>query len=144
MDIANCEVCLSGSILNIVPKQNVTPAEVLVLRALHGPESVIYIKLTGSDRRPHKAEYERLASVYGHTENHEGVRVFYKIFPESYDPKLPTTFKEIGVDFSDEIPQAVPNIPDAEDEELPEDDFKKSEGSNELELEAPPAKRRGK
>lgn len=123
MQIAKCEVRLLGSIANSVPKYNVTPPEVAILRALHGQDSIVRIQQTDSDRRSHKDEYERLERIYGATENNEGVKVFYKMFPASFDPKLPTNFREIGVDLLNEISEAVPNIPDAPEEELAEDGF---------------------
>lgn len=115
MEIANCEVRLCGDVGNSVFKQGVTPAEVVVLKTLHGDESVCKIKLVGSDRRSHREEHERLSKNYGEAMTPDGQPIFFKIFPASYDPRLPVSFKDIGVTFSTDSENPAPSIPDVPD-----------------------------
>lgn len=116
MEIANCEVRLLGDLANSVPKSGVTPAEAAVLRAIHGDDSVIRVAITGNDRRPHQQEYARLAEAYGNTVNHEGEKIFYKIFPQTFDPRLPVEFKQVGITVTGGSEFApVPDLPDLPD-----------------------------
>jgi hypothetical protein len=115
MDIAKCEVRLSGDLANSVPLSNVTPAEVLVLRAIHGEDSVVRIQQTGTDRRPHKDEYERLAQKYSQSKTSDDKPVFTQIFPSAFDPRLPVSFKDIGVDTTVSADAPVADLPDLAD-----------------------------
>jgi hypothetical protein len=115
MQIADCEVRLFGDIANSIPKQNVTPSEVALLQAIHGSESVIRVNQTGSDRRSHKEEYERLSKIYGETRTNSGELLLQKIFPNSFDIKLPVNFSDIGVSVMEYIEKPVADIPDAAD-----------------------------
>lgn len=116
MEIANCEVRLLGSIQNSVPRLNITPAEAAILREIHGSDSVVRVQAVGADRRPHKDEYERLAAKYGSTTTEDGTKIFYKLFPQSFDPKLPVSFKDVGIDLIGGSHESVPDLPDAPDE----------------------------
>lgn len=116
MEIANCEVRLLGDLANSVPKTGVTPAEAAVLQAIHGADSVVRVEITGNDRRPHQQEYARLAEIYGNTSNTEGDKVFFKIFPQTFDPRLPVEFKQVGIAVTGADKFApVPDIPDVAD-----------------------------
>jgi hypothetical protein len=117
MQIANCEVRLFGDIANSIPKQNVTPSEVALLQAIHGSESVIRVNQTGADRRSHKEEYERLSIIYGETRTNSGELLLQKIFPNSFDIKLPVNFSDIGVSVMEYIEKPIADIPDAPDVE---------------------------
>lgn len=122
MEVANCEVRLLGDLGNSVPKQGVTPAEALILKTIHGPDSVIKVSIVGSDKRPHKDEYARLESIYGQTVSENGTLIFNKIFPQQFDPKLPLKFSEVGIEIDGSTNESfVPDIPDtdagADDEE---------------------------
>lgn len=120
METADCEVRLLGDLNNSVPKQNVTPAEALIIRTIHGPDSIIKLKITGSDKRPHKEEHARLELIYGQSVSDNGTFIFSKLFPQQFDPKLPVKFSEIGieVDESSGGESFVPDIPDEADETI--------------------------
>lgn len=60
-----------------------TPAEVMVLRKLHGDDSVRNIEYWGNDRRTSKAERDRLIGLYG-------AKSFESVFgPVAAMPKMP-------------------------------------------------------
>ena len=66
MKLYNCQVRLAGNLNHVVPKYAVTESEILVLRHLHGNDSVVHIKSIGEDKeRQDTAEYSRLAGIYG-------------------------------------------------------------------------------
>jgi len=70
MQLYSCVVRNSGSMLNEVPKFDVTAAEIAVLRAIHqgpeaGVEAIREIKATGQDKRTDREERARLEDVYG-------------------------------------------------------------------------------
>lgn len=90
MQLANCHVRLSGDLNNEIFKARVTPAEVLILRAIHGGESIVKFQPLGMDKRPHAGEIERLKAEYG-------AKVFGEAFPGAA-PTLPISFKDIGID----------------------------------------------
>lgn len=65
MQLHNVTVRLGGSLNNTVPKFRVTAAEVLVLRHIHGDDSVVDVIPTDFDKKlRHDSEYARLAHVY--------------------------------------------------------------------------------
>lgn len=64
MQIANILVAISGERGNTVPKYDVTPSEVAVLRLLHGDDAVTDIEITGEKKITHRAERDRLAEAY--------------------------------------------------------------------------------
>lgn len=66
MNVFSCKLRLNGSVLNEVPKINVSAPEIIVLRSIHGPDSVVDMKLTGNPNREHLAERDRLSDIYGH------------------------------------------------------------------------------
>lgn len=91
MQIGTCTVLLAGDRNMAVPKANVTPAEVAMLRIAHGADAVLNIKATGDEVRPSRKEKARLMGVYGK------VRV-EAAFP-GVAPSLPATFEDIeGLD----------------------------------------------
>lgn len=101
MQIANCHVRLSGDMTNEVFKPGVTPAEVAVLRALHGANAVVKIQPTVMDKRPHAQEFDRLKQAYGD-------KVVTAAFPGAL-PQLPVNFKDIGIDvYADDKPARAP------------------------------------
>jgi hypothetical protein len=85
------------------------------LKAIHGPDSVVHVNITGNDRRSHKQEYDRLAGMYGSTNNDKGESIFFKLFPQTYDPRLPVEFKQVDIVVTGEVSDPVPDVPDAED-----------------------------
>lgn len=100
MQLCNCEIRLNDSAAHTVPKIDVTPAEILVLQAIHGPSAVANIRPTKMDKRPNHEEWERLTAAYGRAP--DGLmdagngELLAKLFPGAM-PKLPVTLKEIGM-----------------------------------------------
>ena len=73
MQLYDCKVRLNGSVANEVVKHEITAAEIMVLRALHGEDSVVDIKAGRMDKRSHTEERQRLYGIYanGNTLNAE-------------------------------------------------------------------------
>jgi hypothetical protein len=65
MQLYDVSVRIGGNLNSVVPKQDVTAAEILVLRRLHGDDAVIDIRPTNMDKRSHGAEWARLVDIYG-------------------------------------------------------------------------------
>jgi len=99
MQIATCEIRLAGDIMNSVRKVGVTPAEVIVLRSIHGLESVINIEVTGIDRRSHLEEFNRLSASYKSAMDANSNPLVHHLFPAApMGGQLPGEFKDIGID----------------------------------------------
>lgn len=100
-----CDLTLrhGGSLLSSVPKTNVTPAEILILQALHGSDACVDIRPTKFDKKKVQSqEWERLSYDYDRasgmvsTPGEESTSVMRRLFPGAMH-KLPTTLKEIGL-----------------------------------------------
>ena len=65
MEKGNALVALGGDSGNTVPKYDVTPAEIAVLRVIHGDDAVFDIEKTGEIDRTNRQELARLTEVYG-------------------------------------------------------------------------------
>ena len=70
MQLYNCTVRLSGSMINEVPKFAISAAEIAVLRAIHqgpeaGVEAITNIKAVGPVKRSDAEERNRLNELYG-------------------------------------------------------------------------------
>lgn len=65
MQTANIILALGGDAGNSVPKYGVTPAEIAVLRFIHGDESVTDVEPTGEVKRSSREERQRLIELYG-------------------------------------------------------------------------------
>lgn len=98
MQLGRCIVRLGGDLNNSVLKQPVTPAEIIVLRAIHGDDAVLKIRQTGQDRRAHAEELQRLIERYGAARGEDEQSIVAKIWPSPHGVKLPLNFKDIGVD----------------------------------------------
>jgi hypothetical protein len=75
-----------------IPKEGLTAAEIMLLRYIHKAEdAVVKIEIEGMDKRPHKAEYDRLVGLYAGAINKEtGVHAMATLFgPAHYGVKLP-------------------------------------------------------
>ncbi len=55
---------LSGSVMHEVYKENMSAAEVMILRRLHGEDALVDLVEHGNDRSPHAAEREKLKQIY--------------------------------------------------------------------------------
>jgi len=100
MQLCDLEVRLGDSSGHTVPKTNVTPAEIVVLQAIHGASAIVGIKPTKMDKRPHIEEYERLQGIYGRAP--DGLMdagngdLLEKLFPGAAK-QLPVSLKDIGL-----------------------------------------------
>ena len=94
------------------PKQGVTVAEIALLRSIHGAGSVIDIRPTVNDKRPHALELARLTKRYGE-------KAVEKAWPGAVK-RLPVQLVEIGEDLH--------ALMDAMDE--PEADVKPEDGDD--------------
>lgn len=119
MQTCFCEVRIAGSPLHVVPKGGlkwpdvVTPAEVLILRQIHGEDAVINIRPSKEIKVSHAKEFERLAVRYGGAgalAEPGGAQTLnlHQMFPGAVKT-LPLTFAEIGLGVIEE--------PDEEDED---------------------------
>lgn len=101
MQTASIILALNGERDNQIPKYNVTPAEALLLRALHGDEAVTEIAINGENEITSRAERTRLFDFYSRA-NPRGGRMCPELdalFPGNA-ARLPTTFEEIELDDS--------------------------------------------
>lgn len=64
MQVCECLVLIGGDIGNSVTKQEVTAAEVAILRAIHGNDAVRSIVIKDQIKVDHDKERERLMLVY--------------------------------------------------------------------------------
>lgn len=64
METASILLAIGGDSGNTVPKYGVTPAEVAVLRLLHGEQSVTDIDVNGFEERTDRQEIARLQQTY--------------------------------------------------------------------------------
>lgn len=111
MQICDADVRIGDSNNHVVPKQDLTPAEILVLREIHGPAAVINIRPTGSENRNHQAEFERLRERYGKAgamsaEGKPSV-VLDRLFPGAVK-QLPLRLADIGLGHVDRPEPAAP------------------------------------
>jgi len=96
MQIATAHVRHKGSLNSVVRKRNLTPAEVVVLQRIHSPDAVVDVVLqSGQSDNDNTTEIDRLRATYGTTK--DGAKTLEELFP-GHAPKLPTSFKEIGID----------------------------------------------
>lgn len=97
MELAEVEVRLAGSVANTVIRRNVTPAELVFLREMHGEAAIADVRYSGKRQIEQAKELERLRAYY----NTENARpLFAKLFP-GMTPQLPITFKEVGYEIGE-------------------------------------------
>lgn len=100
MQLCDCEVRIADSAGHTVIKNNVTPAEIIILKAIHGASAVVNIQPTKMDKRPHGEEWERLTKAYGRAP--DGLMdagngdLLEKLFPGA-QKNLPVSLKDIGL-----------------------------------------------
>jgi len=112
----NCTVRLGGNVDAEVQKFNITVAEAVVLRSIHGSDAVVKIERVVPEKRdntPHRSEYEHLRTTFGPSKE----KLLQTLFPGSLtgNPKLPVTFEEGGFQDEDEAapePDAKSRSPD--------------------------------
>ena|SRR5215510_3419127 len=64
MQQLNALVALTGDRNNMIQKLGLTPAEILLLQALHGADSVLQIEPTAEIKREPQEEIARLKALY--------------------------------------------------------------------------------
>lgn len=115
MKLYTAKVRLSGSLLNEVIKHNLTPAEIVLLRALHGDDAVVDIEHVADVNRSDRKERLRLAGMYslnspkGVQSGEDLVREFLGIdsqpLPKEVEvrPVAATASEDVDEDDEDEI-----------------------------------------
>ena len=78
-------------------KYPVTPAEIILLRAIHGEDAVINIELVDSVERSTSEEKERLLGAYKTKTPDSEAPLVEVLFP-GYDPRLPVSLKDLRLD----------------------------------------------
>lgn len=92
MQTLNAMVALTGDRNNMIWKIGITPAEILLLQALHGADAVMQIEPTGDVRREPLAELTRLKELY--PLHHERVQNIWRDFP---GPSFPMRVDQLGI-----------------------------------------------
>ena len=88
MQIAIVEILLNGDVQHTITRP-ITAAEVLIIRQIHGHDSIVNPTEQVSIKRSNADEIARLKAEYGST-------VFAVVYPGAA-PKLPETFAETGL-----------------------------------------------
>lgn len=94
MQTANIMLSLNAG--NDVPKWGVTAAEIAVLIAIHGEDSVQDIEPIGSIERSNREELERLHRIYGRAKNNEDRAIVANLFPGA-GARVFQTINELGL-----------------------------------------------
>ena len=119
MQTASILLALGGDGTMQVPKFGVTPAEVLLLRAIHGEDAVTEIDIQEDDDRSSRDEHERLFAEYAKADPSGSVRSpqLAALFP-GVGAKLPEKFSDIDLDdnFYKAQDRKTPEKADAENE----------------------------
>lgn len=98
MDIANISLSLGGDGGNTITKFAVTPAEVVILQAIHGEDSVRDIEPIGEVERSNKEELDRLREEYRQSRVlGSDISAFSSLFPGA-GAQVMTTFAELAID----------------------------------------------
>jgi hypothetical protein len=119
MQIANILLSLGGDHGNTVPKFAVTAAEISVLRAIHGDESVKDVEPVGDVKRSHRDERARLLNIYGgaKTADHKPIvegmfpGIAARVFESLHELDLPESFFKAVGHLKANAEQAWPSAP---------------------------------
>ncbi len=96
MELANCLVSLGGDKNNQVPKFGVTPAEIMVLQAIHGDDAVTEVEpLSDTVERSNAEEIERLVAHYP-AKDEDGQLVIRSVYPGGR-PMLHQTIADLNL-----------------------------------------------
>jgi hypothetical protein len=107
---ATVTIALLGDIRNTTPRANVTPAEAMVLREIHGPQGVIRIDDTVEDEVDTHELLEYLKTRYV-----KNLKIVNGLF-QGIRPSLPSTFSDAGFDNVISVSMGIPaSLPDEED-----------------------------
>lgn len=100
MDYYSAMISLAGDRNQVVHKRDVSAAELAVLQAIHGVDSVRDIEKTGTDRTPHETIKQQLQRTYGKTKtgpDSDRKPVLIRTFTGWPNNDLPTTAKQAGI-----------------------------------------------
>lgn len=90
MELASAVVRHAGNLGMTIHKEKLTPADLMLLRFIHGNDAVLQITVTHTNaKRDMAKEIERLREFYG-------VKAFETVFP-GVSPVLPTTLEQAGI-----------------------------------------------
>lgn len=109
MQICSATIRLAGSVQNTVFRNNLTPAEILILQAIHGGDAVIDILPIEKVERTQHAEWDRLTGLYDRSggpdtpDGKEDVSIVSRLFPGAVK-RLPVSLSEIGLE-TNEAPE---------------------------------------
>src|SRR3546814_6492979 len=87
-DLVDCQVRLSGKLTHTVGKKNISVAEIVALRAIHGADAVVDVQPKANDKTPHAAEMDHLRKTYGD-------KVILALFP-GHSPRIPVSLTDVG------------------------------------------------
>lgn len=130
MQHVTATVRLGGEMNFAIPKPNLTVAEVVLLRLLHGNDAVVDVRPLGTSKRTLRGEKDRLLGQYGHKPSH--VEVIDKMFANTAVQPL-ESLEDIGVDPST---KPAPKVKVAA-VEIKAGDFKPYDDAEDVELSAP-------
>jgi len=118
METATCTLKIDNNANHTIPMMRITPAEYVMLNAIHGEGSVIDLKKDktlplgqtlklgdeGDTAISFTGEKERIAYLYlRRSEANAGI--WDKLFP-GHNPRIPTKFTEVGVNINKETKRA--------------------------------------
>lgn len=103
MQVFSGKIRPSGDIGTEVVRSDLTAAEVMVLRELHGEDAVVDLKVKRNDRRKHAEEYERLVRRYSRSP--DGRKAMAALFGSPQNPNLPATLAGFDEGTTDKVTQ---------------------------------------
>ena len=115
MQHCSCFVFLGGDQYHGVDKPDVTVAEIVLLRAIHGETAIVNIKPTFMANTRQSAELERLRGLYT-TSNvtKDGRPLIEDVFP-GRNPRLPVNLGDIDMEYgADGVQDAQADAPAAD------------------------------
>lgn len=95
MQTLNATVRLNSDLTNTVRKNNITVPEAALLTGIHGDGSLTDLELSADIETTDHEERERLASIYGGSEDNR--KILANLFPGAHSP-LPRFFLDIGIE----------------------------------------------
>ena len=103
MQICSATIRLAGSVQNTVHRADITPAEILVLQAIHGQDAILDIVPLEKVTRSQNEEWDRLTGRYDRMggpdtpDGKEDVSIVARLFPGAVK-RLPVSLSEIGME----------------------------------------------
>lgn len=93
MDLCTVDIRLGGSLLQVVQKRKVSPAEIMILKETHGQDSVDILDVSHKVTRAPLGERQRLAKMY----SGKSVDLIYPA-SQVMSSGLPMTLEAIGIE----------------------------------------------